>query len=140
MLVALQLVGVADVPLNITVLLPCVGPKFVPVMVTEVPTGPLDGLKLLSTGLEVTVKVSWLLPTVPTTTYTRSFPIGVPVGTGTEMLVALQLVGVVAGPLMNMTLLVLCVAPKFVPVIVTRVPAGPEVGFKAEMFGGLGAK
>src|SRR4029077_2033893 len=139
MLVALQLVGVAGVPLNVTALLPRVAPKFVPVMVNEVPTGPLAGLKLLTTGLKVTVKVTRLLPTVPTTTYTRSSPIGVPVGTGTVMLVALQLVGAVGGPLMNMTLLVPCAAPKFVPVIVTRVPAGPETGFKAEMFGGLGA-
>lgn len=140
MLVALQFVGVAGVPLNVTVLLPCVAPKFVPVMVTEVPTGPLAGLKLLTAGLKVAAKLTRLLPTVPTTTYTRSFPIGVPVGTGTEMLVALQLVGAVGGALMNMTLLVPCVAPKFVPVIVTRVPAGPEAGFKAETVGGLGAK
>jgi hypothetical protein len=40
MLVALQLVGVPAVPLNVTVLVPCVVPKFVPVIVTEVPTGP----------------------------------------------------------------------------------------------------
>ena len=40
MLVALQLVGVPAVPLNFTVLVPCVAPKLVPVIVTEVPTGP----------------------------------------------------------------------------------------------------
>ena len=34
MLVALQLVGVAGIPLNVTVLVPCVAPKFVPVIVT----------------------------------------------------------------------------------------------------------
>ena len=38
MLVALQLVAVATVPLNVTVLVPCVAPKFVPVTVTEAPT------------------------------------------------------------------------------------------------------
>jgi hypothetical protein len=38
MLVALQFVGEAVVPLNVTVLPPCVAPKFVPVIVTEVPT------------------------------------------------------------------------------------------------------
>jgi hypothetical protein len=38
--VALQIVGVAAVPLNVTVLDPCVEPKFVPVMVTEAPTAP----------------------------------------------------------------------------------------------------
>ena len=34
MLVALQLVGVAVVPLNFTVLVPCVAPKFAPAIVT----------------------------------------------------------------------------------------------------------
>jgi hypothetical protein len=38
MLVALQLTGEAVVPLNVTVLPPWVAPKFVPVIVTEVPT------------------------------------------------------------------------------------------------------
>jgi len=37
MLVALQLVGVATVPLNVTVLVPCVAPKFAPVTVTDAP-------------------------------------------------------------------------------------------------------
>jgi hypothetical protein len=50
MLVADQLVGVAVVPLNVTVLLPCVGPKFVPVIATAVPTGPLVGERLVSDG------------------------------------------------------------------------------------------
>jgi hypothetical protein len=40
MLVGLQLVGVPAVPLNVTVLVPCVAPKFVPVIVTDVATGP----------------------------------------------------------------------------------------------------
>src|SRR3954470_11602609 len=38
--VALQLVGVAAVPLNCTVLVPCPDPKFVPPIVTGTPTGP----------------------------------------------------------------------------------------------------
>jgi hypothetical protein len=40
MLVALQLVGVPAVPLNVTVLVPWVAPKFAPVIVTGVPTPP----------------------------------------------------------------------------------------------------
>ena len=56
MLVAVQLVGVAAVPLNVTVLVPCVAPKFVPVIVTGVPTGPLVGDRLVSVGGTVTVK------------------------------------------------------------------------------------
>jgi hypothetical protein len=115
-------------------------PKFAPAIVTDVPTAPEVGLRLVRLGTGgVTVKTTWLLPTPPDTTSTRSFPIGAAVGTGTEILVALQLVGVPAIPL-NLTLLVPCEAPKFVPVIVTGVPAGPEVGLKSEMFGGLGAK
>jgi hypothetical protein len=55
MLVALQLVGVAAVPLNVTVLVPCVAPKFVPVIVTAVPTGPDPGFKFVMLGAGVTV-------------------------------------------------------------------------------------
>jgi hypothetical protein len=50
MLVALQLVGVPAIPLNVTVLDPCVEPKLAPVIVTDVPTGPDVGDKLVMTG------------------------------------------------------------------------------------------
>jgi hypothetical protein len=40
MLVAFQAVGVAVTPLNFTVLVPCVLPKFVPAITTEVPATP----------------------------------------------------------------------------------------------------
>jgi len=52
MLVALQFVGVAAVPLNLTVLLPCVAPKFAPVIVNDVPTTPDVGLKLVMAGVD----------------------------------------------------------------------------------------
>jgi len=52
-IVALQLVGDAVVPLNITVLFACVEPKFVPVMVTDVLTAPELGDKLLMKGCGV---------------------------------------------------------------------------------------
>jgi hypothetical protein len=55
MLVAAHVVGVAAVPLKVTVLLPCVAPKFAPVMVTAVPTGPLVGERLVNVGAVVTV-------------------------------------------------------------------------------------
>ena len=62
MLVALQLVGVATVPLNVTVLVPCVAPKFVPAIVTEVPTAPEFGLRLVIFGfVAVAVKLKPLL-------------------------------------------------------------------------------
>ena len=61
-LVALQAVGVAAVPLNFTVLAPCVAPKFVPVMTTVVPTVALLGFRFVIVGAgNVTVKVTPLL-------------------------------------------------------------------------------
>ena len=50
MLVVLQLVGAAGVPVKVTVLEPCDVPKFVPVMVTGVPGGPEVGLRPLMVG------------------------------------------------------------------------------------------
>ena len=77
--------------------------------------------------IAVTVKLAPLLACPPTVTTT--LPVVAPAGTGTTMLVALQLVGVATVPL-NVTVLVPCVAPKFVPVIVTEVPTSPEVGLR----------
>ena len=54
-LVSAQLVGVAAVPLNVTVLVPCVAPKVVPVIVTAVPIGPLVGASDVIAGGAVTV-------------------------------------------------------------------------------------
>lgn len=58
MLLALQLVIVAVVPLNLTVLLPCVDPKFDPAMVTEAPTAPDVGERLEIVG----AATAWLPP------------------------------------------------------------------------------
>ena len=55
MLVACQVVGVAAVPLKVTVLLPLLAPKLLPLMVTAVATGPLDGERLVSVGATDTV-------------------------------------------------------------------------------------
>ena len=59
MLVALHVVGVAAMPLNLTVLVPAVAPKFAPVIVIGVPTGPNVGATLVSRG--ATVKSTPLL-------------------------------------------------------------------------------
>src|SRR2546429_9891517 len=85
MLVAPQLVGVATVPLNFTVLVPCVAPKFAPVIVTDAPTNPDVGFRpvMLGPGV-VTVKLTPLLATPPTVTTT--FPLVAPAGTGAVML------------------------------------------------------
>jgi hypothetical protein len=58
----LQDVGVADTPPNETVLLPCEDPKFVPLIVTEVPTGPLawEMLVIVGVGGFTVVKTSGL--------------------------------------------------------------------------------
>jgi len=103
MLVALQLEAVAVRPLNVTVLVPCVAPKFVPAIVTEAPTPPEVGLRLVMLGVGSTVNVTPLLATPPTVTTT--LPVVAPVGTFATMLVALQLVGVAAVPL-NVSVLV----------------------------------
>ena len=80
-----------------------------------------------------TEKAAPLLATPPTVTTT--FPSVAPVGTGATILVALQLVGVVSVPL-NVTVLVPCVAPKFVPLIVMGLPQGATPGKILAMFGG----
>ena len=61
MVVAFQLVGVAVVPLNVTVLAPCVEPKFAPVIVTGVPTDPDVGFRFVMLGGTTTVKFAPLL-------------------------------------------------------------------------------
>jgi hypothetical protein len=133
MLVALQLDGVAVVPLNVTVLVPWLAPKFVPAMVTEVPMPPEVGLRLVIVGAAtVTVKLTPLLAIPPTVTTT--FPVVAPLGTGTTILVALQLVGAAVVPL-NVTALEPCVAPKFDPVIVTELPVVPVVGLRLVILG-----
>ena len=69
-------------------------------------------------------------------TVTTTLPVVAPEGTGTVMLVSLQLVGVAATPL-NVTVLVPWVEPKSHPDIVTVLPTPPELGDRFEMVGGL---
>jgi len=125
MLVADHDVGTAAVPLNVMVLVPLVAPKLVPLMVTTVATGPLDGERLVMTGGAVTVYGNALLARPPTVTTT--LPVVAPAGTGTTMLVADHDVGVAAVPL-KVTVLVPLLAPKLMPLIVTAVATGPLTG------------
>src|SRR5262245_62867615 len=120
MLVTLQLVTVAAVPLNVTVLDPCVEPKFEPEIVTAVPTGPELGVRLVIVGVDNTVKLTPLLATPLTVTTT--LPVLAPLGTVTPMLVTLQLVTVAAVPL-NVTVLDPCVEPDLKPKRVNSVPS-----------------
>jgi hypothetical protein len=113
-----------------------VAPKLVPVIVIEVPTTPEEGFRLVIFGPATpTLKVTPLLATPPTVTMT--FPVVAPVGTGTTMLVALQLVGAVEVPL-NVTVLAPCVAPKLEPAMVIAVPGVPDVGLRLEILGAVG--
>src|SRR5215469_3632704 len=66
MLVALQPVTVAAVPLNVTVLVPWEDPKFVPVIVTAVPTAPDVVDRLAIAGAWLTVKVKLWVAAIPT--------------------------------------------------------------------------
>ena len=129
----LQLVAMAATPLNVTVLVPSLAPKFVPVIVTVAPTGPDVGDKLLIVGaVEGTLKLTPLLATPPTVTTT--LPVVAPVGTGTVIDDDPQCVGVPALPL-NVTVLDPWLEPKFDPEIVTEVPGAPEVGDRPDIFG-----
>src|SRR5713101_4932321 len=105
-------------------------------MVTGAPTAPDVGFRFVMLGADdVTVKLDPLLATPPTVTTT--FPVVAPVGTGAAMLVELQLAGVANVPL-NVTVLLPCVAPKFVPVIVTGVPTTPDVRLEFVLLGAGG--
>ncbi len=127
-------VGVAGVPLNVTVLVPFVVPKFDPRMFTDVPTSPHVGFRPVMFGVVGTVKLTPLLAWPETVTTT--FPVVAPVGTVVTILVALQKVGDESLPL-NVTVLIPSVDPKFDPVIVTEVPTAPEFGLRLVMLGGV---
>lgn len=49
-LVALQFDVVATVPLNVTALVPWLAPKFAPAIVTDAPSGPDEGFRLVMLG------------------------------------------------------------------------------------------
>jgi hypothetical protein len=132
MVVAFQLVGVPTTELKVTVLVPWLPPKFVPVTVTEVPNGPDVGLTLVILGVGITVKVTPLLIMPPTVT--TMGPVVAPTGTVTIMLVELQFDTAAVAPL-KATELLPCVAPKFVPVIVIGTPTAPVVWLKLVMLG-----
>jgi hypothetical protein len=72
-------------------------------MVTTAPIAPDTGLRLVMFGGGVTVKGKPLLAIPPTVTTT--FPVVAPTGTGTSMLVSLQVLAVPTVPL-NVTVLV----------------------------------
>src|SRR5438445_5978851 len=120
-------VKLALVPLNRTAEAPV---KFVPVIVTGVPTGPLVGVKLVIVGAGMTVKL-FVLVAVPPGVVTLSGPVVAPLGTVAEIEVEEVPAKLALVPL-NRT----AEAPvRFVPVIVTGVPTGPLVGVKLVIVG-----
>lgn len=123
-------VNVAVVPLNLTAVAPV---KFVPVMTTDVPTGPLVGANEVTVGalVAVTSKLVEEKPTPSLGTRTLIAPSVAPVGTEVVIWVSETTVKAESTPL-NSTLF----APvKPVPVRVTLVPTGPLVGLKLEIVG-----
>ncbi len=120
---------VAVVPLNFTAVAPV---KPVPVITTEVPTGPLVGLNdvIVGIGDAVTSKLVALVA-VPPGVVTAMGPSVAPLGTVAVICVFEFTVKVAAVPL-NFTAL----APvKPVPVITTDVPTGPLVGLNDVIVG-----
>jgi len=99
---SLQVAVVAGTPLKVTVLAPWVAPKFVPLIVTRVLRCPDVGDRLVMLGPVTTLKGTPLLATPDSVT--KMLPVLVPVGTGTTMLVGLQLEGVAGVPLNVMVL------------------------------------
>jgi hypothetical protein len=93
------------------------------VITTEVPAVPKAGVKELIVGGVITVKLVLLWP-VPAELVTVMRPVVAPGGTVAVMRVLEFTVKVAWAPL-NVTEVT---AVKFVPVMVTVVPAGPDVG------------
>src|ERR1700693_1286891 len=85
-------------------------------------------------GGGTTVKGEPLLA-VPNTV-TTTLPVVAPAGTVTVMLVVLQALAAAAAVPLKVTVLVLCVAPKFVPVMVIDAPTAPEDWLRLVMLGG----
>jgi hypothetical protein len=118
-------VNVAALPLNVTAVAPM---KFAPLIVTLVPTRPLEGVKLVMVG--ATAKLLALVA-VPAGVVTLRGPVVAPAGTVAWIAVLEVTVKLAALPL-NVT----AVAPmKFVPPIVTLVPTGPLPGAKVVIVG-----
>jgi hypothetical protein len=128
-LLMLQDVGLADVPLKVIVPFPLVfplAPNPVPLTVTNVLVPPELGVREEITG--TTAKLTELLATPPTVTTTG--PVVAAAGTVAVMLAELQLVTVVAGVPLNVTVLEPCVEPNPLPAIVTDAPTAPEFGVR----------
>jgi hypothetical protein len=123
-------VKVAATPMNLTEVAPV---KFVPVIVTDVPTGPLVGLNDVIVGAPAPVTVKFVaLVAVPPGVVTAIGPVVAPVGTVAVICVLKFTVKLAAAVPPKVT----AVAPvKPAPMITTEVPTGPLVGVNEVMIG-----
>ena len=119
----------AGVPLNATAVAPV---KFVPSIVTLMPTAPLCGVKSVIVGGCITVKLPALVA-VPPGPVTLSGPLAAPAGTVAWIAVSDATENDAAVPL-NATAVAFV---KFVPVIVTLAPSIPLAGVKSVITGGM---
>jgi len=129
-LIAVEAVTTANVPLNLTMLFDGVVLKFVPEIVTIVPTAPSVGSKLVMVGDGSTVKFDELEIVTPLVV-TMIGPVPAPEGTVVVILVELELMTFAGTPL-NVTR---GVPVKFVPEIVTVAPTAPLVGLNPVIVG-----
>jgi hypothetical protein len=121
-------VKLAALALNATAEAPV---RLAPLIVTMVPTGPLDGAKLVIAGGGMTVKLVALVA-VPPAVVTLTGPVVAPAGTVAWMVLSDVTVKLAAVPL-NVTALVVV---KLVPLIVTPDPTAPVVGAMLVIVGG----
>jgi hypothetical protein len=136
--VAVDAETVAAVPLKFTVLLAGVVLKFVPVMVTVVPTNPDAGVKLEIVGsvAPATVKlVADVAVAAAPATVTVIAPVVAPAGTAVTIEVAVGVPVIAASLPLNLTELFAAVVLKFVPVMVTVAPTTPDRGVKLVIVG-----
>ena len=123
----------AATPLNLTAVAPV---RFVPLICTEVPTGPLVGVNEVIVGscAAVTVKLVELVAT-PSGLVTEIGPVVAPAGTVAVILWRLPIVNAADTPL-NLTAVTSGSGPvKLSPVITTAVPTEPLVGLNDEIVG-----
>ena len=121
------LVTTACVLLKVTVLLAAIGLKLVPEMVTDVPTGPLEGENPVIVG--VTTKLVADVAVVEPPTVTEINPVVAPAGTVVTICESVLLTTVALTPL-KATELLAAVGLKLDPEMVTVVPDEPLAGVK----------
>jgi hypothetical protein len=123
-------VNAALTPLNFTLVTPV---KFAPLITIELPVAPLEGARLMMTGVVRTVNALAFVD-VPVGVVTVMKPVEAPVGTVAVICVTELTVKTALVPL-NLTLVV---PLNFVPVMVTAAPIAPLEGVTAVIVGSAG--